>query len=236
MKKFLISDYDGTFYLNDEDIIKNIKKVNEFRKKGNIFAIATGRSFLDFTKKLEQFDIQYDYLTINHGATILNKKHEIIKNYPISNNIKEVIKNEFNLIDNHNIFVCKSLESRVSIKEKDITKINIKFKNKEEQIKFNNILNTKYKKYIKSYLILEIENSIEIISSDTNKANAADIISKIEKISKENIYAIGDSYNDLEMLEKFNGICMQNSKPEIKEKIKRKCHTVSEVIEDLIDK
>ena len=83
MKKFLVSDYDGTFYLNDKDIINNIKKVNDFRKRGNIFVIATGRSFLDFTKKLQQFDIQYDYLIINHGATILNKNHEIIRNYPV---------------------------------------------------------------------------------------------------------------------------------------------------------
>ena len=44
MKKFLISDYDGTFHTDDESMKKNIEKVKEFRKSGNIFAIATGRS------------------------------------------------------------------------------------------------------------------------------------------------------------------------------------------------
>ena len=160
--------------------------------------------------------------------------HEIIRNYPINNNIKEAVKKQFNIKDNDNIFVCKCLESRASIEDKDITKIHIKCKNREEQIKFNNLLNTKYKRYIKSYLISETENSIEMISSETNKANAINIISKIEKINKEDIYAVGDSYNDLEMLETFNGICMENSKPIIKGKIKRKCNTVAGVIEELM--
>ena len=54
MKKLLVSDYDQTFYINDEDIEKNKIAVNEFRNQGNIFAIATGRSYYDFIKKKQQ--------------------------------------------------------------------------------------------------------------------------------------------------------------------------------------
>ena len=77
--KMLVSDYDQTFYLNDEDIEKNKQAVAKFRKAGNIFVIATGRSYLDFFNKLEIYNFEYDYLIINHGATILdayNNKHE----------------------------------------------------------------------------------------------------------------------------------------------------------------
>ena len=35
-KKILVSDYDRTFYVNDEDIEKNKIAVNKFRKKGNV--------------------------------------------------------------------------------------------------------------------------------------------------------------------------------------------------------
>ncbi len=37
MRKILVSDYDQTFYLNDEDIEKNKKSVEEFRKKKEIY-------------------------------------------------------------------------------------------------------------------------------------------------------------------------------------------------------
>ena len=92
MKKFLISDYDGTFHIDDESMKNNIEKVKEFRKNGNIFAIATGRAFFDFTKLLDKFNIEYDYLIINHGATLLDKNHNIINNYSIGNIAKENVR------------------------------------------------------------------------------------------------------------------------------------------------
>ena len=88
-KKMIVSDYDQTFYINDEDIEKNKIAVNEFRNKGNIFVIATGRSYDDFMKKKNEYNIEYDYLIINHGATILDKDDNIIFNKKITNLIKK---------------------------------------------------------------------------------------------------------------------------------------------------
>ena len=59
MKKLLVSDYDQTFYINDEDIEKNKIAVNEFRSKGNIFVIATGRSYDDFMKKKKHIPFRH---------------------------------------------------------------------------------------------------------------------------------------------------------------------------------
>ena len=77
-KKIFVSDYDQTFYLNDEDIEKNKIAINEFRKKGNIFVIATGRSYFDFQNKVDEYNLNYDYVIINHGATILDKNNNIL--------------------------------------------------------------------------------------------------------------------------------------------------------------
>lgn len=234
MKKFLVSDFDGTFYINDENIQINIEKVKEFRNNGNIFAIATGRSFLDSMKDLKKFNIEYDYLIINHGATLLDKNYQLIRNYPIDNKAKNDIKNEFNIIDDENTFVCKALESRTSINQDDITKIHIRFSSKDEQFKSNNILNTKYKDYIKSYPIMNSYNSIEIISSSTDKSIAINEIAKIENIKSSNIYTVGDSFNDIEMLETFSGFCMANSEEFVKSKIDKKVSSVAEIIDIII--
>ncbi len=40
-KKIIISDYDQTFYINDEDIERNKVAVSKFEEKGNSFIIAT---------------------------------------------------------------------------------------------------------------------------------------------------------------------------------------------------
>ena len=60
-KKILISDYDRTFYLNDNDMEKNKIAIKEFREKGNLFVIATGRSYFDFRNKAILYNIDYDY-------------------------------------------------------------------------------------------------------------------------------------------------------------------------------
>lgn len=233
MKKFLISDYDGTYFIDNKSIKYNIEKVKEFRNQGNIFAIATGRSFYDFTKKLKEFNIEYDYLIINHGATLLDKNHNLIRNYPIDNKAKQNIKNEFHLVDNENIFVCKSLESRTSIDQENITKIHIKCKDQNEQLEFKDILNNKYNKFVKNYLITGLNNCIEIISSSTDKSIAIKEIAQIENVEKNKIFTVGDSFNDLEMLETFNGFCMKNSEEFVKSKITKMCISVAEVIDEI---
>lgn len=234
MKKFLVSDFDKTFYTDDNGIKNNIDKVKEFRNQENIFAIATGRSFDDFTQELKKFYIEYDYLIINHGATLLDRNNKLIRNYPIDNNAKEDIKRVFNIIDDENMFVCKGLESRTSINQDDITKIHIRFNTSDEQFKSNDILNTKYKQYIKSYPIIGLYNAIEIISSNTDKSIAINEIAQIENINPNNIYTVGDSFNDLEMLEAFHGFCMINSEEAVKSKFPNKCTSVAEIIDKLI--
>lgn len=233
MKKILVSDYDGTFYINDNDIKNNINKVKEFRDKNNIFVIATGRSYYDVDKKLQEYAIKYDFLIINQGATILNNNGEVIANYSIEEEIKEKLVKDLDLYDQDTMFACKKLDSRVSINEKQITKIHKRFETFKKAKEINDMINEKYKNKINSYLITS-NNAIEIISSETNKAKAIQILADIEQVKKDNIYTIGDSYNDIEMITDFNGCCMENAENEIKQICNQKYKSVSEIINELL--
>ena len=233
MKKILVSDYDNTFYINDNDIKNNIKKVETFRNKKNIFVIATGRSYYDFTKKLKDYPIKYDYLIINHGATILDFNGNIKENYIIDENTKNFLIQDLELYDQDTMFACSILESRVSIKSHNITKIHKQFPTIEEAKKMNGIINNKYSNHIISYLI-PANNAIEIISSKTNKANAINKIAKIENVNTQNIFTIGDSYNDIEMIENFNGFCVQNAEKEVKNISIKEFTSVSELINEIL--
>ena len=189
-KKILVSDYDQTFYLNDEDIKRNKKAVKNFRDKGNIFIIATGRSFLDFKNKVNMYDIDYDYVILNHGATILDKNDNIIFNFPIYNEVIDNIKNDICLEESIKNFCCSELESRIDFDYGNLTKINVKYNNKEKAMQVNTVINNKYSKYVVSYYVNT--NSIEIISSKTNKSNAIKLLIKKLCIDNKNVYSIGD--------------------------------------------
>ena len=91
MKKMLVTDYDQTFYINDNDIELNKKSVNKFMNLGNTFVIATGRSYLDLKSKQKIYNFKYYYLILNHGATIMDKTNNILLNIPIQNSITSAI-------------------------------------------------------------------------------------------------------------------------------------------------
>ena len=53
---------------------------------------------------------------------------------------------------------------------------------------------------------------------------------KIENVDKQNIFAIGDSYNDIEMIKNFNGFCVSNAEKEVKNISIKEYPSVSELI------
>lgn len=228
MKKLLVSDYDQTFYINDEDIEKNKIAVNEFRKKGNIFVIATGRSYADFMKKKNQYNIECDYLIINHGATILDKKDNIIFNEKIPNEILDSLKFDLHIENSERNFCCSILESRVDFEYKNLTKIHVKYNDLEYSNKILKKLEEKYNSFLNSYLVSG--NSIEIISKNANKSKAIKLLSKEIEIGKEKIYTIGDGYSDIEMVKDYNGYAMKESVDELKNVALEEIESVRDLI------
>lgn len=96
MKKLLVTDYDDTFFTNEKELRKNIKKVKEFQNEGNIFVISTSRSWKSMSKEVKKYKITYDYICCNMGAGIFNKKgEEIYKSFITEkqkNKIEEIIQ------------------------------------------------------------------------------------------------------------------------------------------------
>ena len=82
-------------------------------------------------------------------------------------------------------------------------------------------------KYVLIYLLI-------ITKKDITKKNTGIDIANIEKIPYENIFCIGDHYNDLEMLDYFNGYTMRNSEEVLKEVSLGVYDHVSELIDDII--
>ena len=234
MKKMIASDYDRTLYINDDDIEKNKKVIESFRKKGNIFVIATGRSYYHFMKIVNKYKLEYDYAIINHGATIIDKENNVIYNMPINNSIIKNIKNDLQLDKSIDTFCCSKLETKVPFEYKDLTKINVKYKTKKESIKMNEQINKKYSDFVTSYNITS--SSIEIISNKTNKSKTIKMLADKLNVENNNIYTIGDGYSDIQMIKDFNGYCMKESVSELKKVAIDECESVSGLVNMVINK
>ncbi len=232
MKKLLASDYDQTYYLNDSDIIRNIEKNKRWIDKGNIFAIATGRSYQDLKNKKNKYNFIFDYAILNHGATIIDKNENILWNKSISNKIIPEIKTNLDKSNYISYFCCSTLESRVDFNHSNLAKIAVTFDNKEKALKKAEELNRLFKNDIKAFYVNK--NSVEIISNKTSKEQAIQYLAKINHIDKSEIYTIGDGYSDINMIKAFQGYGMEQSVGEVKINAKKVYNSVSLLIEELL--
>lgn len=229
--KVLVSDYDRTFYLNDFDIKNNIKLVKEFRKQGNLFIIATGRSYYDFKKKVDKYNIEYDYVLLNHGSTILDKDENVIFNTYIKNTNIEELKKILNLEKSIEYFCCSKLESRVNLDHLNLSKIAIRYLPLVNISKIKENIENKYSN-INVYKVST--NMLEIISKEINKSLAIKILIDKLNINKSDVYTIGDGETDIKMIKDYNGYAMKNSVSELKKEAIEEVDSVSKLIKKII--
>jgi len=61
----LVSDYDDTFKTRIHDLKINVREIEKFRERGNVFAIATGRPFSSIIKEINKHGIKLVYDSSN---------------------------------------------------------------------------------------------------------------------------------------------------------------------------
>lgn len=234
-KKVLVVDYDRTLFINNDDMLNNINSINKFRENGNIFIIATGRTYNSLKREIDKYNIEYDYLILNHGSLVIKKDKSTLFHYKIDRNILFDITNYLSKYKPKSVMYSYYTEDTNDINNPDISKITIGFQKDIET--FKKVMMDVVKKYNNKLNIYFTQNyEIEIISKETNKSKAIDLLMKKVNFKKENIYTIGDSYTDIEMINDYNGSCMEKSIDILKNnKNIKKYSSVSVLIKDILN-
>lgn len=83
MIRLIVSDMDGTFLNNRQEITdRNRSAIDYARKKGVEFMIATGRNYTSILPLLKQYDIVCSCMLMN-GAEFRNEAGKVVKKLPI---------------------------------------------------------------------------------------------------------------------------------------------------------
>ena len=234
-RKLIVSDYDGTFFLDEKGIKENVNKVNEFREKNNLFVIATGNNFTRFQEVILEYSIKCDYLILDQGACIFDNQKNLLKACFLDYSISKKIMDEI-LLTQKEYKLCTPYGETETIEEKNITKMALNFINLQKALDFTDKINNEFGTYVNAYAMIFKEiNIVEIISAETDKNEAIKYIVDKENISKENVYPIGDGYNDISMIQNFNGFCMKNSVNELLQKCQKHIDSVADLIEKVMN-
>ena len=206
--KLLVCDFDGTYFINEKEIVVNNKIVQNFRKQGNLFMLSSGRSFKSLKEMTIKYNIEYDYLSCCDGSILYDKDDNIVVNYDLDKTIleeflklKKLVKVERIQYSYYDDYYPKRKKSNligcnIVIKNENIAK---SFLKKWETLKSNN-----YKYDFLAYK----HNEITFFCLKNKRINKSSTISYLEKaldINYKDIIVFGDNDNDIEMLKKYQG-------------------------------
>lgn len=198
----LVSDYDQTVSTDDLSIRFNIKKINKFRKDGNLFMLSTGREYLSIKNEVKKWNIKYDYLSCADGTTMYDRDDKLIFISKMDKDdvkVSEFLKKQYG--QKINIYDIISDNSNIP-EEKVIQIFDINFIQISRDItKFldENLINSTYSTNL---------NCIYLKHKEASKSLTIQYLENEIGIEKRNIFTIGDHNNDYEMIRDYNGFTM----------------------------
>lgn len=243
----LASDVDGTLmeqgYINP----RNFEAINYFVKQGGLFCIATGRSPAAMKHIVSKFCCLHNVIYYNGGMIYDYTNKNVLLSETLSDCDKEFFKRLtdknpelcMEVYSGEKVFVVRaSEECRAHFRYQHIDFVSSEYE-RVKTLPWNKAMTYYLKEYDDSTIEKEIINfnsgSCEFIKAagyidgkhycgyeqlpfGVNKGTALTALADILCLNKNKIFAIGDYYNDYEML-KMAGVsaCPQESPKEIKD-------------------
>ena len=240
--KMIVSDLDGTLFNSDKEgydiSAELIEKINEFKKSGRIFTVATGRPEESSLEVIKKLNVDVPYIACN-GAKILDRHGKIIYSDTFSLNLWSDFLEDIQQIGVTVIFYndgqvfCMEYTDRMTIFEKkevvkstvidsDFLKTDLKVNkiliigNVEKLKIYWDKLDVDFKNQYR-YIISE-DDYFEIVKKDISKGNALKKLKDYLGLRDEEVVSIGNHMNDKELIEEsFVGVAVANAVDSLKE-------------------
>lgn len=191
--KILVSSFSFKVFINDLD--NNIKLINDFVDKGNMFIIASGKNISNIRKIIGNRELKCSYYICNDGASIFDQFMNIIYRVDIE---KEYVKPIYNaLIDNPTIGDVKIDISTAFVDDyqRATNKIVANYSDYDKALKIANALNYKFNN-LNAYLSGKYVN---ITSKKISKGYSLDYLLNFYNLKDNEVFTISKDENDLSL-------------------------------------
>ncbi len=212
--KVLASDFDNTLFFGNHDggfKEEDIQAILEFQREGNLFGMCTGRPFAGLLNELKGI-IQPDFFIVSTGGLIMDKDYHMLYGekvpFDIANEIYKTYKDEVELLPQtmsveHVYCTCAhqdddfatQISSMEDMRNQGLYSFSLIQSTVERASQITKEINKKYDKVVAYQNV----DSIDIVFKDCSKG--AGILKLKELLNIESVAGIGDSYNDLPMLD-----------------------------------
>lgn len=256
MTKIIATDFDGTLYKNMNIGAENIEAIKKFRRMGNLFGIVTGRDYKSLKCVLDKLEFsQYDFLILNNGSVCCNENDEFVFEDNVdakmmwgnSTLAKQICRRLFELDSYCGISFGKenylfgrdfpeggsdgiyNYDSHVLLE--NVTEFGRMFgrcKTNELSARAVGILAEEF-----GTVINPTQNgiSLDIPGVGINKASGIRKYAEFMNVMIENVWTVGNNFNDIPMFEGFHSCLMSDGEEKLKNMVDYVCDNVSDYIE-----
>ncbi len=247
-EKIVATDVDGTLFRSDRTVSQtDLNTLKSLHEQGVCTVLATGRSIWSFTN-LAGPDFPVDYLVFSCGAGVMDwQKKEVIYKTGIDGAGIAKIKKYMSLLNadfcihdaipqNHCFFPYRSGKVNPDFEKRVATYL--PFEKKVDDITFATQILAIFPGADHQQLIADADRSLsdfrvirstspvdnsslwmEIFQKGVSKAAGIGMIAELYGIKQQDIMAVGNDYNDLDMLDwAGQGFMTDNSPQELKKK------------------
>ena len=221
--KILGSDYDGTLNHNGIDDAKR-QAIRKWRDQGNVFAIVSGRSLMDLLRVCRENTIECDYLICSNGAIVAKADGTVVSSVTCSSDLaapllKHVFENEclyaFVTTNTPHLIrpdegVCDQNGNYTHDVLRELPQFNqvsAKFANPEIAERVTASLRAQF-----GDVLNPLQNAvfIDIVRADMNKTKGLYILMELLGAAYEDVIAVGDNVNDMDMIKEFYSYAMES--------------------------
>lgn len=248
--KILASDYDGTLFFHDENPpyrINDLEKIAEFQKQGNLFGMCTGRP-LNGILPFIPGNLQLDFYILNSGAVVLNKdKEEIFKKAIPFETLKEMMAR----FPDFAYFIMTEDKMYVREFKEDMTaNDNLRLFKTADDLANHEILGISFHiddeneipdilaslAHFETLSVYQNRNDIDCVASNCSKGSGIKALQKHYGLTDQQVACIGDSFNDLPMLESVENSFTFHASPEaVKAKAKYLVNSLAQCLTFLMN-
>lgn len=253
--KLLATDYDGTLCYGKHVMPEDIEAIKKWQDEGNLYVIATGRSAQSIMNQMDEIQLEPDFYITNNGGMVFDKeRNELLANhldYITAIDILYAVKEDSEVASyvvndgfaRHRIIVNPQItDTRYPTLQPDMSEeqtlsmpqygqLVISMSNEQEALRMASQINEFFGSYVEAY---PNRTCVDVVPKDISKGAGLEFVAEFSDTDDNDIYTMGDNYNDISLIEYgFNGAAIEMAPEDVKEAAKNIYASVSDMIKNI---
>ncbi|MDO5536983.1 MAG: HAD family hydrolase [Desulfovibrionaceae bacterium] len=230
--RLLATDFDGTLFRGRTISAEDMAAVRAWRARGNVFGIVTGRGAMTLMRELDRFPLEWDFLLCNNGALLLDERARAVAARPLARQVsRALLRHEIagtatstavfdglamHVIEGGGKWVNPAYDPPfmplAEALERDFVQVSFGFAERERAFDLGESLARELGPLARVQCSLAVA---DITAPEVGKDSGVEWACAIRGWRPEEIVAVGDDGNDVEMLERFGGWAMEGAEARV---------------------